>query len=91
MVFGLLATEVPADRRSATLNLVYLPLYAAGIIGPAVGAGVATAVGVDGPFVVGGVVFLVGAAAILVRRSRTPGPPVGDHPTVIGAGVAPVG
>ena len=37
MVFGLLATEVPAERRSATLNLVYLPLYAAGIIGPAVG------------------------------------------------------
>ena len=35
MVFGLLATEVPAERRSQTLNLVYLPLYAAGIIGPA--------------------------------------------------------
>jgi MFS family permease len=35
MVFGLLATEVPADRRSATLNLVYLPLYAAGVVGPA--------------------------------------------------------
>ena len=30
MVFGLLATEVPAERRSTTLNLVYLPLYAAG-------------------------------------------------------------
>ena len=34
MVFSLLATEVPAERRSQTLNLVYLPLYAAGIIGP---------------------------------------------------------
>jgi len=37
MVFGLLATEVPAERRSQTLNLVYLPLYAAGIIGIASG------------------------------------------------------
>ena len=29
MVFGLLSTEVPPERRSSTLNLVYLPLYAA--------------------------------------------------------------
>jgi len=94
MVFGLLAMEVPADRRSATLNLVYLPLYAAGIIGPAVGAGVATAVGVDGPFVVGGAVFLVGAVAILVRRNRTPGRLVDhpdDHAAAIGVGFAPEG
>ena len=53
MVFGLLATELPAERRSAALNLVYLPLYAAGIIGPAVGAVVASVSGVDGLFVVG--------------------------------------
>ena len=33
MVFSLLATEVPPERRSQTLNLVYLPLYAAGIVG----------------------------------------------------------
>ncbi len=38
MVFAMLSTEIPADRRSATLNLVYLPLYLAGIGGPAVGA-----------------------------------------------------
>ena len=30
-----LATVVPEEQRSATLNLVYLPLYAAGISGPA--------------------------------------------------------
>ena len=54
MVFGMLATEVPPDRRSVTLNLVYLPLYAAGIIGPALGAGVVTLTGVPGPFVLGG-------------------------------------
>lgn len=72
MVFGLLATEVPAERRSATLNLVYLPLYAAGIVGPALGAGVATAAGVGGPFFLGSAVFLVGAVAIRFRRSRSP-------------------
>jgi DHA1 family multidrug resistance protein-like MFS transporter len=32
MVFGLLATEVPPERRSATLNLGYLPLYAAPVL-----------------------------------------------------------
>ena len=70
MVFGVLATELAAERRSAALNLVYLPLYAAGIIGPAAGAVVASVSGVDGLFVVGGVVFLVGAVTILVRRSQ---------------------
>jgi DHA1 family multidrug resistance protein-like MFS transporter len=68
MIFGLLATELPADRRSAALNLVYLPLYAAGIIGPVAGALVASISGVDGLFVVGGCVFLFGAATILLRR-----------------------
>jgi DHA1 family multidrug resistance protein-like MFS transporter len=68
MIFGLLATELPADRRSAALNLVYLPLYAAGIIGPAAGAVVAALSGVDGLFVVGGCVFLFGALTILLRR-----------------------
>jgi hypothetical protein len=62
-----LATEVPAERRSATLNLVYLPLYAAGIIGPAMGAGVAAVAGVDGPFWLGAAVFLVGAVVVALR------------------------
>lgn len=38
MVLALLSREVPAERRSTTLNLVYLPLYLAGIAGPALGA-----------------------------------------------------
>ncbi len=42
MVSSLLATEVPAERRSATLNLIYLPLYLGGITGPAIGAVVFT-------------------------------------------------
>ena len=64
MVFGLLATEVPPERRSATLNLVYLPLYGAGIIGPAIGSVVAGSTGVGGPFLVGAAVLAVGALAV---------------------------
>jgi MFS family permease len=71
MVFSLLAMEVPAERRSSTLNLVYLPLYAAGIVGPVLGAVVAAAAGVDGPFLLGSAVFFVGAAAIGLRRPRS--------------------
>jgi MFS family permease len=70
MIFGLLATELPAERRSAALNLVYLPLYAAGIIGPAAGALVASIGGVHGLFVVGGAVYFLGAVVILRRRGR---------------------
>jgi MFS family permease len=70
MVFGLLATEVPAERRSTTLNLVYLPLYAAGIIGPAMGAAVVLLGGIPGPFLLGSTVFLVGAVVIATRASR---------------------
>ncbi len=71
MVFGLLATEVPPERRSATLNLVYLPLYAAGILGPAIGAGVAAASGAHAPFVLGSGILLAGAVAIVLRRTRS--------------------
>jgi hypothetical protein len=71
MVFGLLATEVPVERRSQTLNLVYLPLYAAGIIGPAVGAVVSSNAGLPAPFVVGGLVFVLGAIAVLRLRPKT--------------------
>jgi DHA1 family multidrug resistance protein-like MFS transporter len=68
MVFGLLATEVPPERRSQTLNLVYLPLYAAGIIGPLIGSQVVT-FGLPAPFVVGGLVFVAGAIGVWRRRS----------------------
>ena len=68
MVFGLLAIEVPAERRSATLNLVYLPLYAAGIVGPALGA-IVVSVGLRAPFWLGAAVYLVGA------RGRRPAQP----------------
>jgi DHA1 family multidrug resistance protein-like MFS transporter len=71
MVFGLLATEVPPERRSTTLNLVYLPLYAAGIIGPAAGSVVAGSVGASGPFLVGGAVFVLGALAVGFGGARS--------------------
>jgi MFS transporter, DHA1 family, multidrug resistance protein len=71
MIFGLVATEVPPERRSTTLNLVYLPLYAAGIVGPAAGAIVATLGGPAGPFVAGAVVFLVGAVVVASIRTRS--------------------
>jgi DHA1 family multidrug resistance protein-like MFS transporter len=81
MVLGLLATEVPAERRSQTLNLVYLPLYAAGIVGPALGS-VVVRVGLSVPFFLGAGIFVVGAVGILrssgggaqVGRSRSVGP-----------------
>jgi len=72
MVFSLLATEVPVERRSQTLNLVYLPLYAAGVVGPAVGGALAGPIGVAAPFWAGGTVFLAGAVVVALRvRGRT--------------------
>jgi len=67
MVFSLLATEVPVERRSQTLNLVYLPLYAAGIIGPAIGGTLAGAFGTSAPFYAAAAVFLVGAVVVALR------------------------
>jgi DHA1 family multidrug resistance protein-like MFS transporter len=69
MVFALLATEVPPERRSSTLNLVYLPLYAAGIVGPATGAVVATIGSAASPFFVGALILGM-AAAVMARAIR---------------------
>jgi MFS family permease len=69
MVFSLLATEVPIERRSTTLNLVYLPLYVAGLIGPAIGAVLTALTGPQGAYFAGAAVFAAGAIAIASRRS----------------------
>ncbi|HEY7828661.1 MAG TPA: MFS transporter, partial [Candidatus Limnocylindrales bacterium] len=69
MVFGLLATEVPEERRSATLNLVYLPLYAAGIVGPLVGA-IVVGIGIWAPFAVAAIVFIAGGTAVALANAR---------------------
>ncbi len=70
MVFGLVAVEVAPERRSATLNLVLLPLYLAGIIGPTMGAIAASAGGIRAPFVLGGLVFLAGGVAVTLSLRR---------------------
>ena len=70
MVSGLLATETPPERRSATLNLIYLPLYIGGIAGPALGAVVVTA-GLAAVFFVAAAVLAVATALAVVFARRT--------------------
>ena len=66
MIFALLATRVPEDRRSTTLNLVYLPLYLAGIIGGSLGS-VLVVGGLDRPLLAGAVLML-GAVVLALRE-----------------------
>jgi MFS family permease len=80
MVFGLLATEVAPERRSTTLNLVYLPLYIAGIVGPAISAGVVGLAGLQAPFFVAAAVGLGGAVGVALRRRAMPAPLAGLGP-----------
>jgi DHA1 family multidrug resistance protein-like MFS transporter len=73
MVSGLLAVEVPAERRSATLNLAFLPLYLGGIAGPAlgstvVGAGLRAVFFVAAAVLAGGVVVAIAFARRGVRE-----------------------
>ena len=77
MVFALLGTEVPPERRSQTLNLVYLPLYLGGIVGPVVASLVVT-FGIAAPFIVGAIVFVIGGVLVATqaRRIGSSPPPV---------------
>jgi Mg2+ and Co2+ transporter CorA len=61
-----------ADRRSAALNLVYLPLYAAGIVGPAAARSCASVAGVNGLFAVAARRLCSGAIVILRGRRASP-------------------
>jgi MFS family permease len=72
MVSGLLAVEVPAERRSATLNLVFLPLYLGGIAGPALGSTVVGS-GLRTVFFLAAAVLVVGlvVAVAFARRGKT--------------------
>jgi DHA1 family multidrug resistance protein-like MFS transporter len=65
MVFALLATAVPEERRATTLNLVLLPLYFASIAGGIVGA-VLVRGGLDTVLWTGAAISLV--AALLTTR-----------------------
>lgn len=75
MVFALLAVETPPERRSATLNLVLLPLYVAGIIGPSVAAGFAAVAGAGAVYPVAGAFMIITALALagLLRSQAGPG------------------
>jgi len=73
MVYTLLAVEVAPERRSATLNLALLPLYAAGIIGPAIGA-VVVGVGLDLVFLVAAALLASAAVFVLLRMRLAPAP-----------------
>ena len=66
MVFGLLSVDVPPQQRSATLNLVYLPLYLAGIVGPAIGA-LVVSTGLATVFVLSALILVAGALFVLLR------------------------
>ncbi len=77
MIFGLLAMDVPPAQRSATLNLVMLPLYLAGIVGPAIGAVVVTA-GLPAVFLLAGVIGMLGALFVLMRLQRPAMEPIAE-------------
>ena len=74
MVFALVATQAPPERRSATLNLVLLPLYVAGIVGPSLAAGFAATAGLDGLYPAAGLIMVASAAVLagVVRTRRGP-------------------
>jgi MFS transporter, DHA1 family, multidrug resistance protein len=74
MVSSLLATEVPAERRSATLNLIYLPLYVGGITGPGIGA-VVVGAGLRAVFYVAAAILVVALVlAVAFARRTAPAP-----------------
>jgi MFS family permease len=70
MVFALLALGSPSEQRSATLNLVSVPLYIAGTVGPSVGAAIVGS-SLAAVFVAGGLVYTgTGAVEALAHRAR---------------------
>lgn len=76
MIFGLLASEVPSERSSTTLNLVYLPLYISGIIGPSIAAVVAV-LGLSEVFILSGLILGLGALFLALQQPRDSGAPLG--------------
>jgi DHA1 family multidrug resistance protein-like MFS transporter len=71
MVSGVLAVEVPAERRSATLNLVFLPLYLGGIAGPALGSTV-VGFGLRSVFYLAALVLAGGVVVAVAFARRRP-------------------
>ena len=73
MLFALLATRTPSERRATTLNLVYVPLYVGGIIGPAIAAAVVGA-GLAPVFFVGAGAFVLALVLTLRGDPSQPSP-----------------
>jgi MFS transporter, DHA1 family, multidrug resistance protein len=69
MVFALLATAVPEERRATTLNLVLLPIYLSSVAGAIVGA-VLVRSGLNTVLLTGAAISLV--AALLTTRLPSP-------------------
>lgn len=65
MVFALLSTRVPESHRTTALNLVYLPLYFGGIVGPSLSSALAH-FGLAVQFGVSAVLFVVGFVVVQV-------------------------
>jgi MFS transporter, DHA1 family, multidrug resistance protein len=67
MLFALLATRTPREGRAATLNLVYVPLYLGGLVGPALAAAI-VGLGLAPIFLVGAAAYVL---ALLLTLRRT--------------------
>lgn len=70
LIYALLATLVPEERRTATLTLAFLPVYAGAILGPLLGAALVGR-GLAGPALAAAVLLL----AALAVQTRLPAPP----------------
>jgi len=70
---SLFAAMVPRSRSAEFFGFFSTGEKVAGIVGPALGGGLAAVAGPAGPFLAGGLVFLAGAAAIAARARRPAG------------------
>ncbi len=69
MIFALFSTKIPISHRSTAMNLIYLPLYIGGIIGPAI-ASFLVSFSITLPFVAASISFLIALLLIATQRSR---------------------
>ncbi|WDL96025.1 MFS transporter [Alicyclobacillus sp. ALC3] len=70
MVFALFSTRIPETHRSTAMNLVYLPLYIGGIIGPGIASSL-THIGLFAPFAAAGVLFVIAVVTVVATRKYT--------------------
>jgi MFS transporter, DHA1 family, multidrug resistance protein len=70
MVFALFSTRIPVTHRSTAMNLVYLPLYVGGIVGPGTATAL-TRVGLFGPFLGAACLFALAIFITVATRMYT--------------------